>query len=96
MITKISKSDFRDAFHKMNRDANFSYDGLGALYDYLEEIDENMELDVIGLCCDFAEYENLAAFQDDYDAEDYETIEDIEKATQVIKIDDESFIIQQF
>ena len=54
-----------------------------------------MELDVIAICCDYTEYESLEAFQEDY-GEDYQSIENIEHATQLIMIDDTSFIIQQF
>lgn len=49
---------FREAFNRMGRGDNFSYDGLELLFDYLEELEhceEEYELDVIGLCCDFAE-----------------------------------------
>ena len=50
---------FRDAFAQANRKTQFSYEGLEVLFDYLEElsdsIGENIELDVIGLCCDYAE-----------------------------------------
>lgn len=59
MKTTISVYDFRDAFHKAGRGQQFSYDGLGILFEYLEEVEEScgedFELDVIGLCCDFAE-----------------------------------------
>jgi hypothetical protein len=96
MKKSISKSDFCQAFVDFNRENNFSYAGREALYDYLEEVQPDFELDVIALCCEFAEYENLAEFQKDYNAEDYESISDIEDNTTVIKIDDEAFIIQQF
>ncbi len=99
MIQTITSSDFTTAFHRMGKGKQFSYEGLIALYDYLEQYEddtgEQIELDVIALCCDFTEYENLEEFQGDY-GEDYESIEDIENATQVIKIDDDSFIIQAF
>ena len=99
MISIINKSDFTSAFHRAGRGKQFSYEGLIALYDYLEQYEDNtgeqIELDVIALCCDFTEYEDLEEFQGDY-GEDYESIEDIENATQVIKIDDDSFIIQTF
>jgi hypothetical protein len=59
MKTSINKYDFRDAFQKAGRENNFSYDGLRVLFDYIEEVEEScgeeIELDVIGLCCDFAE-----------------------------------------
>lgn len=58
MKTTVNVYDFRDAFRKAER-KNFSYYGLGILFDYLEEWEsstgEELELDVIALCCDFAE-----------------------------------------
>ena len=99
MKQSINEYQFRDAFHKMGRDEQFSYAGLSALYDYLEQlgddIGEEIELDVIALCCEYAEYDSLAEFREDY-GEDYNTMEDIEYHTTVIMIDDESFIIRQF
>ena len=99
MITTITKSDFTTAFHRMGRGNQFSHKGLLALYDYLEELGEatgqEIELDVIALCCEYVEYENLKEFQNDYD-DSYETIEDIEYHTTVIMIDEDSFIIRQF
>ena len=99
MKQSINEYQFRDAFHKMERGEQFSYAGLTALYDYLEQLEddigEEIELDVIALCCEYAEYDSLAEFQNDY-GEDYNTMEDIEYHTTVIMIDDESFIIRQF
>ena len=96
MIQTVNCSQFRDAFEAI-RPRNFSYQGLEALYDYLEEVDEGMELDVIAICCEFTEYDSLADFQADYTAEDYETIDDIRDDTTVIEIPDtERFIVQQF
>jgi len=99
MKQTINESEFRDAFNKMGRGEQFSYAGLTVLYDYLEQYehdtDTEIELDVIALCCEYAEYDSLAEFQKDY-GEDYQTIEDIESDTTVIMIDDDSFIIQQF
>ena len=99
MIQTITSSEFTSAFQKMGRGEQFTYEGLNALYDYLEDlgddIGEQIELDVIAFCCEYAEYESLEEFQEDY-SEDYQSIEEIEHATQVIMIDDTSFIIQQF
>jgi len=55
MIQTINVSDFRDAFRACGRQEQFSYEGLGALFDYLEEIDPDFDLDVIALCCDYSE-----------------------------------------
>ena len=106
MIRTINEYDFIDAFKKMGRENNFSYDGLVALYDYLEMLEDDTgqpyNLDVIALCCEYREFDNLEEFQADY-GDEYETIEDIQNATTVIMIeetiaplDDDSFIIQRF
>lgn len=58
MKQTITLYDFRAAF-KALRPENFSYDGLEVLFEYLESIEEGtgeeIELDVIALCCDFSE-----------------------------------------
>jgi hypothetical protein len=99
MKQTVNFSHFCDAFTAAGRGDQFSYDGLQALYDYITDLEdetgEEYELDVIALCGDFSEYENLAEFAADY-GEEYATIEDIEHETTVIPVDDESFIIQVF
>jgi len=100
MIQTINKWDFRNAFKSTSqyKDA-FSYEGLKALYDYLEQYEDDtgdqIELDVIALCCDYTEYEDLEAFQEDY-GEDYQSIDEIGQATTVIMFAGTSFIIQNF
>lgn len=70
MKTTINFSEFRDHFYGIRPD-NFSYEGLKILFDYFEEYEEStgdeIELDVIGLCCDFAEatWQTIAS---DYDS----------------------------
>ena len=107
MIRRINQYDFIDAFKKMGRENNFSYNGLVALYEYLEMLEDDTGqsyyLDVIALCCEYREFDNLKEFKADY-GDEYETIEDIERETTVIMIDDYEvkelndtrFIIQQF
>ena len=65
MRQTVSVYDFRDAFHRMDRKDQFSYEGLGALYEYLEECDPDMELDVIAICCDFTQC-SLSEFEHSY------------------------------
>ena len=59
MKTTVTLSDFREAFRDADRMENFSYDGLEVLFDYFEELEndigEEMELDVISICCDYNE-----------------------------------------
>jgi hypothetical protein len=99
MKQSVNFYEFCRAFETMNRNEQFSYEGKRALFDYLEQYEEDtgeeIELDVIALCCDYSEYENIAEFQKDY-SDEYETIEDIQDKTTVIPIDDDKFIIQQF
>ncbi len=78
MKTTVYFSEFCDYFRKIRPD-NFSYQGLQSLFDYLEDIDPDFELDVIAICCDFSEdsFENIA---DQYGIElDAEMDEDYQK-----------------
>ena len=99
MKRTVDLHEFRESFKRMGRENQFSYDGLGALFNHLEEMErdigEEMELDVIGICCDFSEYENIKEFQENY-GDEYQTIEDMEDQTTVIPVDGDRFIIQQF
>ena len=95
MKQSINIYDFQEAFRL--RPNNFSNDGLRALFEYLEyleeDIGEEFELDVIAICCEYTEYESLEEFQAGYGAEDYPDLESIVDATQFIQIDDDRFII---
>jgi len=70
MKQTVYLSDFRDAFHRANRGNQFSYEALELIFDYIEEYEqstgEEIELDVIGLCCEWAEDtpENIARSYD--------------------------------
>ena len=58
MKTTVNQSEFIDAFHRCNRYEQFGYDALVSLFDYVEQLEddcgEEMELDVIALCCDYS------------------------------------------
>lgn len=86
---------FRDAFNTL-RPNNFTYDGLTALYDFLDEVDPELELDVIGLCCEFTEYKDLTEFHADYGLTEYPNLEAIQDATILIETEGSSFIIADF
>lgn len=99
MYANISFSDFLDYFHGHDRDSQFSYEGKRALFDYLESVEEDtgekIELDVIALCCEYTEYDNLEALQAEYP--DIKDMDDLADHTTVIPIEGkDSFIIQQF
>ena len=99
MKKSVWENEFIDAYEEMGRGNSFSYEGKKALYNYLEDYEEQtgeeIELDIIAICCEYTEYENIEEFNDNY-GKDCESIEDIEYYTQVINIDDTKFIIQDF
>ena len=97
MITTVSNYEFTQMFKAIRPD-NFSYAGLDAMFDYFEEYEdatgEQIELDVIGICCDFSEYANIEEVAEDY--EDIETLEDLQDRTTVIELAGEGLIIRDF
>lgn len=93
IIQTVGLYDFEQAFKDANRMDQFSYHGKKVLFDYLEEYSEStgedVELDVIALCCEYyessieeiAESYNLALDEDDAegmdDSEKDEALEEI-------------------
>ena len=69
MKTNVTINDFGKAFDLV-RPNNFTSWGQDALYNYLveieEETDQEIELDVIDLCCSYTEYGSFDEFQQDY------------------------------
>lgn len=59
MKTTVSRYDFERAFVDADRKENFSYEALGLLFDhfesYEEETGQEIELDVIAICCEYTE-----------------------------------------
>lgn len=103
LVKRINFNDFLKEFKEYRREDQFSYEGKKALFNYLNELSEDLgepiELDIIGLCCDFTEYSDLKEFNDNYSYSigyDVDSIEDINDYTIVIPIDEKSFIIQAF
>lgn len=58
MKQTVNLSAFMDAFHTYKRYDQFGYKALQILFDYLDEYEdstgEELELDVIALCCDYS------------------------------------------
>ena len=93
MYQTITKSAFRSEFIHADRKDNFSYAGLGVLYDYLEEsTNGDYELDVIALCCDYTEStieEALANYNLD-------SLDELRDNTLVLEVDDNTIIYQNY
>ena len=101
MKQSIDIYGFRTAFERSGRKDQFSYEGLKALFEYLEQYEddcgEEIELDVVGLCCDYVEYDSLEEFHGEYDAEDYPDLDKLIEYTPVIPVGcDGGFIMGQF
>ena len=99
MKQNVTAYDFHRAFEQSDsRKDQFSYQGLTAIYDYLIDYEdgtgEEIELDVIAICCEYMEYKSISEYNQDHDY--CESISQIQELTTVIPIDTESFIIQQF
>jgi hypothetical protein len=90
MNKEINFHDFRDAFEKSdNYKNNFSYEGLVTLWEYLEELEEELNepltLDIISFCCDYSEV-TLEEFNRDYETNYKETdLEDDEKFVRTVE-----------
>ena len=104
MYQTITQWDFVRAFTEMNRETNFSEEGRIALFDFLEEVNSDSELDVIAICCDFTEYSNLNELKAEYShlledegfEDDDEVLEFFRDETVVIELSNGGIIIQQF
>lgn len=66
MKISIDFSDFRDAFRRYDRDSSYTPEGLEMLFNYFEDYEEQagqeIELDVIAICCEYDEnyWEDIA------------------------------------
>lgn len=85
--------DYKRVETPENPNGNFSYKGLRALFNYLDETTEEenpYKLDVIALCCEYSEYKNIEEYLKDYlnqhDEQNFNKIND-----ETIKETDEEF-----
>mgnify|MGYP003627939915 CR=1 FL=1 len=96
MYSIINKYDFTRAFEIMGRSDQFSFHGLQALYEWLEEVyedDNGVELDVVALCCEWTQYKSIEEYNEAYETE-YESYEELddEGVCEVIHVEGDEFI----
>ncbi|MBG23705.1 MAG: hypothetical protein CMF22_10315 [Idiomarinaceae bacterium] len=112
MHINVTETMFIEQFRMMDRMDNFSIDGLKALFEHLEEMEESsgqrIECDVIALCCDFTEdtIDDIIAnygidiIEDngpiDYEEVVEQVIEYLQDNTMVIYHDNEKVLFQVF
>ena len=71
MVITVTESVFVDAFRQSeSRKDSFSYDGLSALFAYLDSMDEDTgistELDIVAIDCEYSEYESAEKACEEY------------------------------
>lgn len=95
IIETIDNSLFRSRFEDYKRVGdgnNFSYAGLDALFEYLDDLSYDgvttIELDVIGLCCEFSE----ASIEDALKETGCDDIGELRDNTTVIEVDCDTII----
>ena len=94
-------NDFEKEFRDYGREDSFSWEGLRTLFDYLEQYEEDCyqesELDVIAICCEYTE-DSIQNIADNYGIEGdrEEILETLMYNTQVIEIDEDNVIIQNY
>ena len=109
IVQTLDKYSFVDAFKQSSRKDQFSHEALEAIFDYLEEYSdstgENVEFDIVGICCDWAEahWSDIAS---DYGIlfDDEMTEDDKQKAvsdflceeTQFVELSNGVFVYVQF
>lgn len=63
MYQTVTNYDFHDAFRDAGREDRFTYEALDVLFEYYEqreeELGEQIELDVAGICTLWAEYASI-------------------------------------
>ncbi len=105
----VNSYHFERAFVNAGRGNQFSYDALQALYEYLEslsdDLGEDIELDVIALCCEWQE-STIAEIIDQYDIDVTDCLDDddrkeivvkyLEDNTTMIDLDNDSILFIQF
>lgn len=101
MKQTIGRYDFIDAFRRAERFDQFGgYAGLALLFGYLENLEEDtgeeLELDVIALCCDFS-LDTEEDIRTNYDIPESEPVLDyLNERTNVVGRIPDGIIYQQF
>ena len=89
MIDTVTQTEFVDRFVKIDRENNFSYWGRIALFEYFEQLEEDLgeqiEFDPIAICCEYTEYESLDELNEVYGKE-FEDLDEVSDYTSVIPV----------
>lgn len=102
MKTTVTSYQFVESFRACGRESQFSRAALFALFEYLEEYEnstgEEIELDPIAICCEWAEFSSAleAASEYGFEAKDDDEAEMwLGRKTTVVQFDG-GLVVQQF
>ena len=76
-----TSGQFIDRFREMGRIDQFTREAFDVLFEYYDEFHESIQMDVIGICCDWSEY-TMAELERDYD--------EAKEAMDIIRFDPET------
>lgn len=97
MKQTVTEYEFIKAFNDYNRSDSFSIPARKALFNYYTDLEEDsgeeMELDVIGICCEWVEYDSELEALDEYG---FESLDDFYNKTIVIELDNGHVLIMAF
>lgn len=110
IVQTLNVYQFRDAFMASSRKDQFSYEALGEIFDYLEEYSEStgepVELDIVAICCDWAEMTwqeiaesyNVDLSDCDSEIDKINAVEDflMDETSGVCRVNNDSFVFVQF
>ena len=93
LVLKVNAKDLKSLFMLQDRDY-FSIEGCEKLIEIFEELSEEIgktfQVDIIALCCQYAEYDNMQDFKNDYDDFSIEDMIYYELSNGHILVDSES------
>jgi len=93
LVLKVNARDLKSLFVTYDRDY-FSIEGCEKLIEIFEELSEEIgktfQVDIIALCCQYSEYDNMQDFKNDYDDIDIDNMVYYELSNNHILVDSES------
>jgi hypothetical protein len=105
MKTIVSEFQFVDSFRACGRESQFTAPARRALFEYFERLEEDsdteIQLDPIGICCEWAEYPSALKAANDYGFKGNEldteeaALDWLHEQTQVVPFEG-GIVIQQF
>jgi len=96
MKQSIGFCGFCDAFRDADRNEQFSYEGKRILFDYLEQYEEytgeEIELDVIAICCEYSEQTTIEVYEQFF----YDVCEEEKEEFKAFESDEQIRLIDEF